>query len=442
MVLKEQLAKQTALGIATAGMAMFFGVASFFFLSKLLPREDIAIMGISAGFLAMITPLMISPDVALFRNYSELKKDFNRFVTAFLLFWFVRTLAAMVVIAAGAYILFFPRGDFLFVYVIGAGLVMNLNMLQASIQEIFYVEFRQRDVLTYNFLYYSAFLLLLTAVFWKPELWIYLAIWLSLAIIFALAWFLRLKKAFRYTFNVDIPNAEKLIQNILSNVAIWTHLISSSVQVVYRADVFFLGLFALAFTTGNYTIALMISSMFIFLPQILQKMCMTGLTRSTTAVQDLKITNAFVKYCTIIAVLQLGGYFLVGEYLISFIDAHHAREIFELGLFIVVGVSIFSVVRPIHSLSIVRGDLKKLFVSVFLPTAIIALASYAIASYYWGGLATAQANILVYVILTILQLRYGVVHLGYRLPSEWVTREEWDLLKKIGRRIMVMRGAK
>lgn len=439
MALKEQLAKQTMLGVITAGLSMFFGVASFFLLTKILPREDIAIIGLSSGFLAMVSPLLISPDVALFRNYAELKKDFNKYVSSILYFWVGRTVLVMGIIALVAYTLFFSRGDFLFWYVLGAGLVLNLSTLQASIQEVFSIEFKQKDVLIYNFAYYTLFLLLLTSVYFLRELWVYLLIWLGLTIFFTLAWLIRLRRVFHFSPARNIRDVARLVRMILGKVAIWTHLISSTMQLVYRADVFFVGLFALAFVTGNYTIALLFSSVFVLVPQILQKMCITGLTRSSTIEQDLKITNAFVKYSLIWSIIQVVGYFILGKFVIAWIDSSNTNTIFELGWYIVLGVSLFNVVRPLHGLCYVRADLKKLFAHVFLPTGAGALVLYAGTAYFVGSLATAQANVAVYGLLTLLLVHFARGHVHYRWKGELVTREEWDLLKKIRARVLAGR---
>lgn len=435
MVLKEQLAKQTGISVIVTALSALFGVASFFILTKLLPREDVAIMGISAGFLAIITPLMISPDIALYRSYAELKKNFNQTISAFFLFWGARTLVVMVVITVASFLLFWQRNDFLFIYCIGAGLVMNIMMLQASIQEIFYVEMRQREILNLNLHYYVLFLAFLGFILWHPALWVYLVIWISLTLLFASLWVLKLMRAFSFSFSLDIRKSFSIIQLILSKVAIWTHLMSSVVSVVYRADIFFLGFFALAFTTGNYTIAIMFSALFVLLPQILQKMCLTGLTRSINRSQDLKLVNAFVKYNFLISAFQFGFYLLFGEFLLSLIDAQNAASIFEMGLYIIAGISLYNVARPIHIYCVARADLKKFFVMVFIPVLVIAVGAYGSAAYFSGAIATAQANILVYGILSLLTIYFAIIHVGYKPSFEWVSSEEHELIKKVRARI-------
>ncbi len=436
MVLKEQLAKQTGLSLLNTAMVTLFGVASFFFLTKVLPREEIAIMGIAAGFLAMLTPILITPDIALFRNYGDIRKRFNQFVSAFLLFWVARTVAVMLIIIVGAFLLFSSKGNLFILYVIGSGIVMNLNMLRASIQEIFYVEMKQRDILNLNFAYHIIFLILLYAVYVRPSLAVYLLVWLGVSVLFSAAWIFRLFRAFHFKPEFNLSQAKTIVSDILSKVAVWTHLISSVTQAIYRGDIFFLGFFATAFVAGNFTIALMLSSLFVFVPQILQKMCLTGLTRTTNPKMDLKMTNVFVKYNILISLIQVTGYWLFGRFVLSLIDAQNYNDIFELGWYIVLGSSLFNVIRPLHSLCIARADLKKYFWSVYFPAGLVAVIAYGLAAFWFGGLATAQANILVYGVLSLLIFVFSVRHMKYALPSEWVTSEERELLRKIKRKFV------
>lgn len=437
MVLKEQLAKQTGIGLIITGFSTLFASLSFFLISRILEREEIAYIGIAAGLLAMLSPIIISPEVILFRDYAAFKKNPNKYASAFLFFWVLRSSIIMLLIAVASYLLFAKSDMRLFVYVVGAGFVMCLNMLHASIQELFFVEFKQAETLRMNFIYYSIFLAGLVFVYFNRDIMNYLLVLVLAAIAFALLWLERLFRVFHFKPVFDYKMLEELLYKILSGVAVWTHLISSVVQLIYRADLFFLGLFVAAFVTGNYTIALMFSSLCVFVPQVLQKMCLAGLTRSSAKPEDMKIVNAFLKYTFLVSLIQVAGYALLGKWVISFIDPVNAGAIFELGLYLVVGTNIFNVVRPIHSYAFARANLKQLFLRVFFPAGVLALGLYAFAAYYFGGIATAQANVAVYVLLVGIYLIYAFKKLKFQLSVQWVSREEWALLQKILRRFHI-----
>lgn len=437
MALKEQLAKQTGIGLLITGFSTLFASISFFLISRILEREEIAFIGIAAGLIAMLSPIIISPEVILFRDYAAFKNNPNKYTSAFLFFWFVRSIIILLIITAIAYVLYAAHDMRLFLYVVGAGIIMCLGMLQASIQELFFVEFKQAETLRMNFVYYAIFLAGLAYLFFHRDIMIYLAISLGSSFVLALLWIERLFRVFHFRPVFDTKALEQLLYKIITGVGLWSHLISSAVQLIYRADLFFLGLFVTAFITGNYTIALMFASLCVFVPQVLQKMCLAGLTRSTNKNEDMKIVNAFVKYTLAISIIQVLGYYLLGKWVISFIDAANAQSIFDLGLFLVIGSNIFNVIRPIHSYAFARANLKQLLIHVFLPAGLLAVILYAAAAYYYGGIATAQANVIVYALLVVIYLIYAFTKLKFRLSLQWISREEWSLVQKILRRFHI-----
>ncbi|QQR93142.1 MAG: hypothetical protein IPJ89_02805 [Candidatus Iainarchaeum archaeon] len=437
MSLKEQLAKQTGIGLLIMGFSTFFAAISFFLISRILEREEIAYIGIAAGLLAMLSPILLSPEVILFRDYAAFKKNTNKYVSAFLFFWLVRSIFIMGVISVISYLLYAKDNFQLFLYVVGAGLIMCFSMLHASIQELCFVEFKQVETLRLNFIYYAIFLVGLIYIYFNRDIMIYLVVLMLSSFALALLWLERLFRVFRFVPVFDVRALETLLKTIISGVGMWSHLISSSIQLIYRADLFFLGLFVTAFVTGNYTIALMFSSLFVFVPQVLQKMCIAGLTRSVSKPEDMKIVNAFLKYTFVLSIIQVAGYVLLGKFIISFIDAQNADSIFQLGLFLVIGTNIFNVIRPIHSYAFARANLKQLLVHVFLPAGILAVIFYSVAAYAYGGLVTAQANVLVYVVLVLIYLRYAFSKMKFQLSLQWITREEWLLLQKILKRFHI-----
>lgn len=436
MALKEQLARQTVWSLANTFFSTFFGVASFFLLSHLLPREEIAIMGITAGFLALLAPLVVSPDVALFRNYAGFRKDPSRFSSAIFLFWAIRTAVLMSIILVAGYLLYAKQDFFLFLYLVGAGIVFNMGLLQASIQEFFFVEFKQEHVFKLNAAYHLIFLALLSLVYLNRSLWVYLVIWIILASLFTLVWVRKFYRTFHYRLSLQLTSLVKTIRELLSQVVIWSHLTASVMNLIYRADVFFLSFFTTAFVTGNYTIALMFSTLFAFTPQILQKMCIVGLTRTSGKENDQRLVSTFMKYSIAVGLAQVLFYYFLGSPILALITPENHAEIFSLGLYITIAVNLFNVVRPLHAYCFSRADLKQFFLSVFLPSGAAGVCLYAWGSSTGNALLLAQANILVYGILSLLLLVFSIQNLSYRFTFEWVSREERGLLKKIAHSFM------
>ncbi len=429
MGLKETLAKQTGLSLINTVLSVGFGLISFFIIARLLAREDIAIIGISAGFLALLNPLLIAPESILFRNYADFNKKFHEYSSAFLTFWFFRTLVVMLAVLAGAVFFFYTKNSFLLsVYIIGAGLAINFNMLQAAIQEIFFVEFKQHTILKLNILYYSIFLLLLGVVFFKRELLVYLIILAGMSIIFGVAWALLLFRKFDFKPVFNLKKNLGLIKEIVSSVVLWTHLTGSALQIIYRADVFILSFFVSSFVTGNYTIALMFSTLFMIVPQVLQKMCLTGLARSTGTESDSKMTSSFIKYVFFLSAIQMIGYYFFGRWVLSFIAPANIEEVFQLGFFILIGVNLFNLVRPLHSYCVARSDVKKLFLEVYLVGAVFTAVAYYLAAVMGGAIGAAQANILVYCVMAVLLVVFVVREQKFRFSFEWITSEEREMI--------------
>lgn len=432
MALKEQLFKQTVMSTANQALSMIMGLASFFLLSRILPREDIAIIGISSGFIAMFALLMIAPEVLLFRNYASFKKNPKTFAESFLSFWAIRTLLVLSLMVGAAWLLYSTRGDFLLIYLLGAALVYHLNTLQASIQEFFFVEFRQKDILKMNLAYQLLFLVGLGVVFMERELGVYLLLLLTLTGLFSMVWVYRFLKTFPIPLRFSPSVLKQDFQSVFNNSVLWNHFIGAVAQIIYRGDIFFLGFFATAYAVGNYTIALTLAGVFIFVPQILQKMCTVALTRSAGKTGDTPIVNAMIKYSVLVSILQFAGFYLLGDWILSFVAPTNHHEVYSIGLLIVGGVTLFNVVRPLHGYASTRGNLKQLFLEVFLPTGLTAIIIYAWAATQ-GIMMAAAANAGVYAALSVLLVLFSIRRLDYRFSWQWMTPAERELLKKIMR---------
>jgi O-antigen/teichoic acid export membrane protein len=437
MALKEQLFKQTAMSTANQALSMIMGLASFFLLSRILPREDIAIIGISSGFIAMFALLMITPEVLLFRDYASFKKNPKKFAESFLSFWAIRTVLVLSLMIGGAWLLYSSRGDFLLIYLLGAALVYHLNTLQASIQEFFFVEFRQKDILKMNLAYQILFLIGLGVVYMERELGVYLLLLLILTGLFSLAWVARFLKTFPVPLRFSPFVLKQDFKSVFNTSIIWNHLIGAVAQLIYRGDIFFLGFFATGFAVGNYTIALTLAGVFIFVPQILQKMCIVGLTRSAGKDGDLSIVNALVKYSILVGILQFIGFYLVGDWILSLVVPASHQEVYDIALLIVGGVNLFNAVRPLHGYAFSRSRLRQLFMEVFLPTGVFAVFAYAGAATQ-GVMMAAIANVLVYFVLSLLLIAFVTRRLEYRFAWQWITPAERELLLKIVRSLSRM----
>ncbi len=422
---------------ANQALSMIMGLASFFLLSRILPREDIAIIGISSGFIAMFALLMITPEVLLFRDYASFKKNPKTFAESFLSFWAIRTVLVLSLMMGGAWLLYSSRGDFLLIYLLGAALVYHLNTLQASIQEFFFVEFRQKDILKMNLAYQLLFLIGLGIVYVERELGVYLLLLLILTGLFSLAWVARFLKTFPVPLRFSPAVLKQDFKSVFNTSILWNHFIGAVAQLIYRGDIFFLGFFATAFAVGNYTIALTLAGVFIFVPQILQKMCTVALTRSTGKAGDFPIVNAMVKYSILLSVLQFIGFYLLGDWILSFVVPTNHHEVYSIGLWIVGGVNIFNAVRPLHGYASTRANLKHLFMEVFLPAGIVALLIFAWAATQ-GVMVAAMSNVVVYFTLSLLLVLFVFRRVGFQFSWQWVTPAERELLKKIARSLSRM----
>ena len=428
--LKSKLLDTAAFNLLeTVGMK-FFGVVSFAILVRLLPRSDIGLIAIVAGYLAILTPLSLSPHTVLFRDYEKMKGSLNEHVSSYLAFWAWRSVAIMAISTALSIVLFYwTNNAVLSVYLVGASVVLNLNLLQGMIADVLYVSFHQRRITKITLYTNLLMLASMGLLFFYPNVLWYLAILIAWNTATAAWWWAELRK--RVAFKFQLP--KDYLRNIwksFSELSFWNHLNTSMMELIYRADTVILALFVSATAVGNYAIALTIGNAFVLIPRIIQKSTTLGLSQMEDKEKESELVSTMLKNSALLAIAQLAGFYFVGRWVIGIFTPTQVEEIFFLTLLIGFGVSLLNVIRPLVSLNFSKTSVKKSFLEAYLPAAAASMAFYFVFTKFFGVTGTGLANIASYALLSLLIVAFTLKTYSLKWKWGWWSDREKSLLKE------------
>ncbi|MBL7160308.1 MAG: oligosaccharide flippase family protein [Candidatus Aenigmarchaeota archaeon] len=413
-----------------AALKILSGVI-FIILARLLPRADIGIIGLVAGYLTLFRFLSITPESILFRDFPKIKNQLNEYLSAFIVFWAIRTALILALGGVFAYIMsFYYGGTVLPLYLFGAVVVLCLGYFQSIVKETHYVNFMQKAVTKINVVLMIIQLSLVSLLFFEPNILLYLGILLFVNISSVFVWYFILKKNFNFSFIITKDTFNKIKHSIM-DFSLWQNMSGSITYLIYNIDTLILGFFVSLEVIGNYTIALTIANFFFIVPQIIQKSFTVGFSNIENKLIINKALSVFLRYALFFSVLQLVLFVFFGNILVSIFTATHVEIIFWYSLIIIAGISIFNVFRPLNSLIAVKTSFRKAFFLVYLPSGIASIIVYITFTSMFGAIGTAWGNIVAYSFFTLFLLVYVKKNLDLSLHIHTITSEEKDVLRKL-----------
>src|SRR3989338_4068488 len=106
MELKFDLLNSSLYYGANVLLMKVFEVISFWLLVKLLPKESVGLIGVVVGFISILGMFNILPYRMLYKGFSEINAEFNRHVSAYIVFWAAQSVVMLVVTFAAWALLF------------------------------------------------------------------------------------------------------------------------------------------------------------------------------------------------------------------------------------------------------------------------------------------------------------------------------------------------
>jgi len=302
------------------------------------------------------------------------------------------------------------------------------------IKDLFFVDFRQLAVIKMNLIINTISVLIMLSLFSYPSLIAYSMILLASASLNILLSCVYLKRyfSFQITFGA-YSSAKRILKNTLMNFAIWNHLTGSVATILYKIDILILSLFAALSAVGDYTIAVSIAELFLFITIILQKPLHVSFSRLDSKASIEIAMGIFLKYFLAIALLQVTVFYFFGWHLVRIFTSESADQIFSYSLMIIIGISMLTILRPLGILAAVKTNMRDQFMEVHMPAGIAGTLSYFYLSYMFGPIGAAAGNIVAYSILSLLSLFYVTRHYPLKPKFKLVTPQEKEIAIKIKR---------
>jgi hypothetical protein len=177
---------------------------------------------------------------------------------------------------------------------------------------------------------------------------------------------------------------------------------------------------------GNYNVALQLSNMTKILPQILQ-------TNSSLAISRLadsrRKTDEVVWLClkgsVLLSLATMAGYAMLGKVAIGVIAKSDVNEIFWYGWWIMGGLSVFNVARPLYSYVIIAKSVRSCLLYLSLPSCVFAVITYYVGARVAGAQGLAIANLVNGLFMMLAAVVYVAFWTDFKCP--------WALLTDIDR---------
>lgn len=428
--MKDKLVGNILYSIIEKVFQILSGFLASFFIIRLIDRESYGVIGIVAGFYALVSIFNFSYEAIIIRDHKSIDKDE---LGHFLAFSVVKMFLLLILSAGLATFLYMKYFSLSFVYAVGSiFFVFAIDFLSSPVMLYLTAKFRHDLISKISFLRYFTNVSLLIGLYKFPSLEY---IFFKDCVVFTLvilAWIFVLKKIlkvkthfFNHFFNFDM---NKFKSNV-GDYSLWTHLVSCVTYFIYRADTIFLSMFLPLRVIGNYSVALSCGNFANIVPAILGFQNSVAISNTTERTDIERISSSFSRVSIVSSIVMAIGLILFGEILLKIITGEQdVSEMFFFTKCIVIGLLLVkSLASPLVSVIQMKGSVKDLFIKVNIPVFIFTATSYFLSAKFYGARGVAIANIvnsLVWVSLVYIEFR----SLGYKLT---LTRGYLDDFKKI-----------
>lgn len=393
------------------------GFVSSFFIIRMLERESYGVIGIVAGFYALVNIFNFSYEAIIVRDHKKFEETELGHFLAFSLYKMIVLFLLSLMLAIGLSV---QHTNFEFYYAVGSiFMVFSLDFLSAPIVLLATSKFRHDLISKVSFVRYVLNVALLIGLIYFPNLKYLFFKDVIVFLVVSCLWIFVLKNELRVKtslvkqfFKFDIQKFKKNI----SDYSLWTHLIACVTYFIYRADTIFLSYVSPLKVIGNYNVALSCGNFANIAPSILGFQNSVAISNIEEHSEIERVSSSFTRISIVASLLMLGGLFLTGDFLLRLITGQeNVSEIFFYTKCIVIGLLLVkSLASPMVSVIQMKGNVKQLFYRVNIPVFIITILTYLLSSIFYGARGVAVANIFNSLIWIFL-LYFEFKKLGFNL---------------------------
>jgi len=413
-------------------------IVVFIILVRILADDEIAAIGICTGYLVFISYLDVTPIRILLRDYPKISKNKQKrdsILSALFAFWGLQFIFMMLLY--GALSVVFLQNvqlDNLSFLLFAVTLDFAAISFQSWLKIVYYSDFRQAVATRISLFMAIARLLSYIILYFYPTLIAYIWLLIINAVITCLVWGAFFVKHFHYQpiINKETP---KLIKQALLDYGLWEHFNRTIINTLLMVDMVILSSVGQYKDLASYTIALRFASLLTMIPLQLGRTIQVTLSNYTSDYKRFAAINSFLKFNTVISLMQLVVVFLFGDMLIKILFGSDVNEdVLHFSIIISIGITLYNVSMPFLSIGNSFLCIRNLFTRVFLPVLLMGIPVLIFSAMQWGASGIAYGKILILGLLALAISLY--VYSNYRFPisAKVITEDEKKLFFELFRR--------
>lgn len=359
----------------------FFDFVTLWIVLNSLGSEDLALFGLATAAIFVFNIFLLSPETALFKYQKTWSSEGSLldYLGAFVGFSFIKVILSYSLSAA----IFLWNGadDWYFYAFLFSVITQNIQM--AEIARIYFrMELQQKSVAAFEIKTKLILTISMITLFFYNSVDAYFIIYLLWSTIVACLWLVRLQRSTGFLL-VGLKRTWALTLNAFKDYSLWAHISGVMTAYIYGGGVIYLGVLAVSDEKiALFTVVSKVMNLFFVIPMFLQSFVPVVLANSRNG--DM---SGFYKVAWVSFALSLGQllfFIFLGKYIGLFFGVSgpdESLEFFTLGTIVCFGIFFLNVFRPLSTYLLIKGSPRRLMVSVFIPSAVIATVVFPLSIY-------------------------------------------------------------
>ena len=272
-----------------------------------LPREDYGIIGVVAGYFVFLSFFNISMESIILRDHKSYEGKEKEILSNFLIFNIFKSIMFLffAIVLSVILINIFQKTKFIY-SIFSITILLIAESLVAPFVIYFTAKFNQKLVTKISTIKATLNLLLTIGLFMYPTLQYILVKDVFVSLFYVSVWFYLVYKYLDFSlYHLSLKEFDfQFIKKSFFGFSLWSHLIGSVTNFIYKSDTFFLSMFVGLTTIGNYNIALNSANIANIIPGILGYQNGVALSHVKNDIKKAKrITIQFLKLSFLIGIV-------------------------------------------------------------------------------------------------------------------------------------------